>query len=112
MATHKLNITVTGEQIDAIMEQAMQGCIHWCDEVREYGPTPKGAKWISQNISRGGILQLHDVETEKWERLTLTKFLKGLQAVVEAKGANFDDWDMYDADTVIQFALFGKGMYA
>lgn len=109
---HKIELPVSNEQIDNIMEQAMQGCTHWCDEVREFGDTPKGAKWISQNISRGGMLQFHDVETGKWERLTLSKFLKGLTGVVAAKGADFAEWDMYDADCVIQFALFGKGMYA
>lgn len=50
-------------------------------------------------------------DREVWE-LTLDKLLQGLTMyltdVLKARKLNLDEWDCISADTIIQYALFGK----
>lgn len=108
MTKIKVEVEITKQQIDDIIDAAMQGCTHWCDAVRIIGKTPKGAVFASEVISRGGRLNFHDAE-EGWKVLTLKKFLKGISLTQNTK---FDDYDMLDADAAVQCALFGEITYS
>lgn len=107
----KINIEVTDEDIENILSAAFQGMTYWCDEVKIHGFIPKedNGIWTSQALTRGYRIGVHDSEEEKYYQLTLKKLLNGIALNGRS---NFDEWDMYDSEQVIQLALFGKLVYA
>ena len=109
-------IKVTAEDIDDIMHSALVGGItYWCNEAEVVG------NWlgecVSEQISRGGTLKLHDAEEDEVYELTLEKLLNGIQLAVEEKYYEEYEWVLGDgldvcqvdadvADVIIQLALF------
>jgi len=109
--TFTIKRTITDQQIDYIMSAALQGITYWADDANVlWKDFPEGetVQYISEALTHGGNLRIHDAEEEKWHKLTLKKFLKGLTFVPEF---DFEDYDMYDAERVVQCALFGKLIY-
>lgn len=103
--------TISDEEIVDVMESALQGITYWAGEcrvnVKKGQPVFDG--WASEAIVRGYNLKIWDFEEEKWYTLTLQKFLNGL-----SKRTSFDpeNYDSVDGDAIIQYALFGKQVYA
>lgn len=123
----KLNVSfeveVTQEDIDDIMVSALEGGInYWCckavvvgEYLGEYG---------SDQISRGGILELYDSEEPEVYELTKEKFMEGLKMYL-ANPTYSDILEFVDhkvkldtcyadaevADSIIQYALFGEIIY-
>lgn len=84
--------------------------IGWADEARIKSSSNKDdVDYVSEEVSRGGVIEIHDAEENKWHELDLKKLLKGLELV---KNHNFEEYDMYKADLVVQMAIFGKAVYA
>lgn len=116
------NIKVNAEDIDDIMACALEGGItFWCDEARVVGEYL--GEYASDQISRGGQLLLHDMEEEETYLLNKEKFLKGLKIFLdnsEGKICKLDSGyevdpaniDANDADSIIQYAIFGELVYA
>lgn len=117
----ELNINIKtqykDEDIDDIMCTALEGGInYWCDRVEVVGEYLGDA---SEQISRGGILKLHDSEEDETYELTLDKFLVGLAKVVGERGLDViyrgkidpSNIDAEDADAIVQYALFGDIIY-
>lgn len=116
------NIKVNAEDIDGIMACALEGGItFWCDEARVVGEYL--GEYASDQISRGGQLLLHDMEEEETYLLSKEKFLKGLKIFLdnnEGKICKLDSGyevdpaniDANDADSIIQYAIFGELVYA
>lgn len=116
------NIKVNAEDIDGIMACALEGGItFWCDEARVVGEYL--GEYASDQISRGGQLLLHDMEEEETYLLNKEKFLKGLKIFLdnsEGKICKLDSGyevdpaniDANDADSIIQYAIFGELVYA
>lgn len=107
----KATLSITDEEIDDIMTSAMQGIAYWCDEAKLHGfikPQDEGI-WTSQGLTRGYRIGIHDEEEDKTYILTLKKFLHGIALYNKP---DFYSYDMYDADNVIQLALFGEQVYA
>lgn len=116
------NIKVNAEDIDDIMVCALEGGItFWCDEARVVGEYL--GEYASDQISRGGQLLLHDMEEEETYLLNKEKFLKGLKIFLdnnEGKICKLDSGyevdpaniDANDADSIIQYAIFGELVYA
>ena len=102
---------VDDDDITSLLESALQGITYWCDEVYVRGliKDQDEGMYTSQALTRGYRIAIHDAEEEKWHQLTLKKLLNGIAAYGRQ---DFYDWDMYDADRVIQLALFGKVIYA
>lgn len=116
------NVKVNAEDIDDIMACALKGGIaFWCDEARvvdEYL-----GEYASDQISRDGELLLHDMEENEEYLLDKKKFLRGLKIFLnnskgkickldsgyEVDPANID---ANDADSIIQYAIFGELVYA
>ena len=121
----EMSVVVTPEDIDDMMVSALEGGItYWCDEAKVIGDYL--GKYASEQISRGGSLWLHciespdDSETDVYE-LTPDKFLRGLKMYLEDPNKPYDIFDgsgekelridcgMVDAtvaDMIIQYALF------
>ncbi len=110
--------TVTQRMVDDIMCAAFEGGVnYWCSH---YNPvikdTPGGDyHYLHEALTRGWDLNLHDGEDDEWHLLTLDKFISGLikwcQLVGKTPERFHDDHDADDADNVIQYAIFGKGVY-
>ncbi len=109
--TVKHVFTITDNDISDIMSSALQGITYWADEAKVHGfikPEDEDM-YTSDALSHGYRIGIYDAEEEKWHILTKKKFLNGVALYGKS---NFEDWDMFDADQVIQFALFGKQVYA
>lgn len=118
-----LQIVVTQENIDDIMVSALEGGInYWCNRVKVDGKYR--GKYASEQISRGGMLILHDAEEERTELLTKEKLLQGIKMYAEQPkhGDIFEviyhelhiDCGMVDADVadaIIQYAIFAEIIY-
>ena len=60
--TAELKVTLTTQDIDDIMVGALEGGInYWCGEA-EVIEEKRVADWGHEQIARGGVLMLHDIE--------------------------------------------------
>lgn len=115
----EVRVKLTEEDIDDIMVAALEGGVnYWCDEA-EVIEEKRVADWGHEQIARGGVLILHDMESEdKWE-LNLEKFINGVKLWI-SEGYAFDcgaiengtidccQVDAIQADNIVQLALFGE----
>ena len=78
----EINVTLTEQDIDDIMVAALEGGInYWCDEA-EVIEEKRVADWGHEQIARGGVLVLHDAESEDTWELNLEKFRTDLYGMV------------------------------
>ena len=109
----QIEVNLTRQDIDDIMATALEGGInYWCRKAEVVGEYL--GEYASEQISRGGILVLHDAEsTDEWE-LTLGKFLNGVKLYFE-QGCHVqvedNSIDANDADCIVQLALFEKVVF-
>jgi len=119
----EFEVVVTNEDIDDIMCSALEGGInYWCCKAEVIGEYL--GEYGSEQISRGGMLKLHDLEEDAVYELTKEKFLKGLEKylkkptyldILEFKGqevrldTGYADAEV--ADVIIQYALFNDVIY-
>lgn len=122
--TAEIKATLTTEDIDDIMVAALEGGINYWAGEAEVIEEKRVADWGHEQIARGGVLIMHDIEDpgEKWE-LTLEKFLEGFKLWLENGGDEHGavqrdgkvDCCMIDAvgaDEIVQYALFGEIVFA
>lgn len=112
----EIEVNLTQQDIDDIMVSALEGGInYWCREA-EVVEEKRCGDWGHEQIARGGSLILHDAESpDKWE-LTLEKFLNGVklyfehgcEVPVEDNAIDTCGIDACAADSIVQYALFGK----
>lgn len=110
---------ITQEQLDDVLTTAFEGGItYWCNEVKEaeWSTTSEPAQYLSEVLTRGGTLQLHDSSeynpktgcvSGKWYSLSIDMLLKAF----EDKPFDFDNYDAGDADEIVQKAIFGEVIY-
>ena len=114
---------LTEEDIDGIMSCALDGDITamWCARVEVVGGKYLG-EYASDQISRDGALRFYDRESDDKWILTRGKLLTGIElAFMNGYG---NDWfdengkldifniDANEADTMVQFALFGEVVFS
>ena len=114
-------VKVTAEDIDDIMCSALEGGInYWCCKAEVVGEYL--GEYGSEQISRGGVLKLHDCEEDEVYELTRERLLDGIRLAVEGNyyaeygwcdGMTLDtcNVDASVADTIIQLALFEDVIY-
>lgn len=114
----QIEVNLTQQDIDDIMVTALEGGInYWCRKAEVLGEYLGQA--ASDQISRGGILILHDAESAQSWDLTLGKFLNGVKLYfehgchVQVEDNNIDagDIDASDADCIIQLAIFEEVVF-
>lgn len=114
----EIHVTLTEQDIDDIMVAALEGGInYWCDEA-EVIEEKRVADWGHEQIARGGVLVLHDAESEDTWELNLEKFLNGFKLWIESGGDQYNaiengevdccNIDAGCADEIVQYALFGE----
>lgn len=114
---------LTVEDIDGIMSCALDGGVTamWCARVEVVGGKYLG-EYASDQISRGGSLRFYDRESSETWVLDRGKLILGIEmAVMNGHGWDwFDDEgkldifniDAVEADTMVQFALFGEVVFS
>lgn len=116
-------IVITQEDVDDIMSTALDSSILqcWCSEVNVVGRYL--GEYASEQISRGGELELYEIEEETYRSLTLENFKTGLLKYFSEDympvSRRYDgtwgvDPGMIDevaADEIIQYALFEEIVY-
>ena len=71
----EINVDLTQQDIDDIMVAALEGGIdYWCFKAEVIGDYL--GEYASEQISRGGMLKLYDMESGEKYWLDLEKFLK------------------------------------
>ena len=116
-----INFKLDMQDVDNIMACALEGGInYWCNKAKVIGEYL--GEYASEQISKGGTLELYDSEEDEVYKLNIEKFMQGFKAWIEngydcngAVSANgkVDTGmiDADDADTIIQLALFDEIVY-
>lgn len=119
----ELEIVLSREDIDDIMAGALEGGIsYWCKKAVVVGEYL--GEYASEQIARGGALDLYDFESEAVYRLTPEKFLKGVELwakkpvgcnCMEQIGGKLKidccNADAIVCDAIIQYAIFEDVIY-
>lgn len=100
----KIRVEVTSDDVENIMDLAMRGSSYWCNEAYTEGLEFR----VSEALQNGKRIRIHDLEEDRWYILTLKKFLNGVSKMPRH---DFYNYDIYDAEHVLQLALFGKLIY-
>lgn len=105
MKTYRITHEVSQEDLENILESAWTGMTYWADEAHVVGDE---AADLNTALFNGKYIKIHDSEENVWHNLTLKKLLNGLSLTDDL---DFEAYDMYDAECVVQRALFGKVIY-
>jgi hypothetical protein len=106
MNSFTTKVNVSDEQINDVLESAFGAIYYWCDMINVTGADSE-MKFSSEALTHGGKVTML-VDGENYE-LTKAKMLNGFKLY---NRLNIDSFDSEDCDLVIQFALFGKQVYA
>lgn len=106
---------VTAEDVDNLMSAALyDGIGYWCSFGLQ-SPAPEGINYLSDALTRGGTIVLHDHEDGNVYYLTLDKFLVGLAKACAFRKQSverfIDEHDAIEADILVQFAVLGEIVY-
>ena len=113
-----MEISLTRQDIDDIMCCALEGGInYWSYNVEVVGDYL--GEYASEQISRGGELNIYEVESGEKYTLTRKKFLNGVKlcmeqgyhVALENNAVDPGDMDSEDADRIVQLALFEDVIY-
>lgn len=127
----EIDVAITQEDIDDIVTTALEGGInYWCRKAEVVGKYL--GEYASEQISRGGVLKLYDIESGDAYELNKDKLVNGIKMYLEdpekpydilevgqnsvgcSKGECILDCCMVDgcvADMIIQYALFKEIMF-
>ena len=116
----KISDKVLRRDIDDIMACALEGGItYWCDNARVVEDRYYG-EYASDQISRGGSLELHDYVEDENRIINLDNFLNGLELAIKKGYAkhwysngkiDMMNMDAVAADIIAQLAIFGDVIY-
>lgn len=113
-------IEITSQDIDDIMDSALSGITYWCNMAEVVGDYL--GEYASEQISRGGMLILHDAEDDEEYDLDLNQLLNGIKQAYEGNYFSEYEWcdgktidtcqiDAEVADVIVQLALFDEVVY-
>jgi len=102
---------------DIIVTMLEGGSNYWVDSIDIGGEKPKGmpySMWAAQAINSGGAVRIYPKDYPDVYRLTKEKLIKGVQMWINThkyasqRLPDAGDIDAGDADSILQFALFGE----
>jgi len=108
MERFTFQVTVDKQTVNNIMSSALKGMSYWADDVKLKETTSEEIE-LSEAISRGHTLLIHESEENVWHEFDINNFLEGLS---KQTNLDFYEYDMYDSENVVQAGLFGKLKYA
>ena len=115
-STVAVNFDVPAQMIDDILCTAFEGGItYWATSARvNTAVFPDGADYVSECLSRGSNIIITD-DGGIGHTLTLNAFVSSVQfhcnQMMVSPGELHDDHDAVDADSIVQYALFGDIIY-
>lgn len=113
MKTYAVTTTkeLTEEDLEHIMSSALTGCTHWVDEAKlgSRKPLKDPDFLLSQAFTHDCAIKVRDMNTEEWHVVTRDHILEALS---KSPRFDYENYDMYDADAVLQIAALGKETYA
>lgn len=111
----EIPVLISDHDLDEILFTALNagGVAEWADRVVAVGG--KLGERICEQISKGGTLSIHE-RTGEWQELTIWKLIDGIEMYlreschirIEDGRMLVEDLSIVDADTIVQFALFGE----
>jgi len=114
------NINVVVDVADGVLDDILTtafegGSNYWLDSVtiKDKPDTPHKNLYNSEIISMGGTLYC-DSEDNGRAVLTKKRLLNAIEWYIKDNGGDLDfleDHDAQDADTILQYALFGEVVY-
>lgn len=115
-----VTLKVSQYSLASILNTAIEGGInYWCtnawvgSKAIDKAPDECWNEYICRNVAHGGTLFIYDEKNEAWE-LTRDKLLKGCgRAILSGHLTEVVGYeaDSFDADVIVQFALFGELVY-
>lgn len=108
MKMYKFKKEISKKDVEDIMQGAINGCTYWADEM-ELKENTECLLPLNELLTHDFRIKVHETEEDKWHTLTMKKFLKGLAMM---DNHDYYEYDMYDCERVIQYALFGEERYA
>jgi hypothetical protein len=118
---------ITDEMVDDILTAALEGGItYWADAAKIIGDWPDGKSrygadpsdsdlFLSEVLTHGSDVAIHEPEEDTWHTLTLAKMKRGIRHAAKQYGktplALYEDHDAGVADNIVQYALFGELIY-
>lgn len=115
---NKINVVVdvSDSFLDDILTTAFEGgSNYWLDSVtiKDKPDTPHKNLYNSEIVSRGGALLCDSVDNGS-AVLTKKRLLSAIEWYIKDNGGDLDfleDHDAQDADTILQYAVFGEVIY-
>lgn len=105
---YKYTKTISKEQLEELVNHAIMGASkYWIDDCFVVGDEDNVE--YGKAIVEGFKIKVHDVEEDQWHLVSLRKMLNGLSLT---ENTNFEEYDQYAAEQVMQRAVFGKLVYA
>ena len=115
----EIEVQLTPGELNDILFEALNagGVAEWADRVVAVGG--KLGKYVYEQISLGGTLSIHERIGGAWHELTLANMKSGIEQYlheschIRIEDGRLESSDMtpIDADTIVQFALFGEEKY-
>lgn len=105
----RVEIEVSDEDIANIVNEASKGMTYWAGNMKLEGLAIGEYFTFGDALADGKRVRIYDDQEEKWHILTLKKLLVGIKLMGKY---DFYEYDMYDCERVVQYALFGKQVYA
>jgi hypothetical protein len=111
MKEYEVTLTVKQEDLEDILESAFgnSGIWYWANEI-EIVSMDEDMR-LSEALFKGKYLLIHDLEEDKDMAFTLKMLLDGLTLALK-DGLDLSNIDGPAADSVVQYGLFGKQVYA
>lgn len=112
-------VSVSDQDIDDILCTALEvGINYWVDSYR-IKTNPGNCKYVSDVVSKGGTIEIDVIDDETHE-LNKEKLQKGIEMFLNEYPNKIDvdgcidpgDIDAYDADCIVQYALFNELVYS
>lgn len=101
---------MTNQFIDDILVTCFEGgSVYWIGEIHAAKNVP-GTKHFSEVVAQGGELDITDDDGQT-HRLTNAAIRKGINMALSGRQIKDKDYDAYDADSALQYALFGEVVY-
>lgn len=110
--THSYTKQIKSSEIEQLISSALNGMGYWADEVNIMAhPDFPAPEWmqVSQALTHNRPIAIHIIDEDRWRKLDLKRLLNGLSLTNDL---DLENYDMYDAERVIQRALFKKEVYA
>lgn len=100
---------ITAQDLADLIDQAVYGAsTYWAKQFKLKNAWLGKKKTLGEKVVEGYVLSLVDSETSKKHLVNRYDFLSALG---KTDNHDYQSYDMYEADEILQIAVFGKVLY-